>query len=85
MDDYIDDSIQLKLKHRKNKNCPLDADEHPDLAARCARGEWIPSRNEVNSFRLMDDYIPDDIQLQTNKKHKSIPACNVGMVSSRFC
>jgi len=27
-------------------------------------GEWIPDRNEVNSFRLMDDYISDEIQLQ---------------------
>jgi len=62
MDDYIDDSIQLQLKNKiKNKkHCPLD---DPELNARCMKGEWIPSRNEVNSFRLMDDYIDDDIQV----------------------
>ena len=61
MDDYIDDAIQVQMRNRKNKNCPLDANEHPDLAARCNRGEWIPSKGEVDSFRLMDDYIPDEI------------------------
>jgi len=61
MDDYIDDSIKLQLNQKKN--CPLDSEEHPDLHERCERGEWIPSRDEVNSFRLMDDYISDDIKL----------------------
>ena len=48
----------------KKVNCPLDANEHPDLAARCNRGEWIPSKGEIDSFRLMDDYIDDAIQTQ---------------------
>jgi len=64
--------MQLKNK----KKCPLDPNEHPDLQARCAAGEWIPSKREVDSFRLMDDYIDDDITMQLKNKKKSIPACN---------
>ena len=79
MDDYIDDAIQTQFtdsfggyeivhdgetRAQTHKGCPLDAEENPELAARCNNGEWIPSRNEVDSFRLMDDYIPDEIQVQ---------------------
>ena len=63
MEDYIPDEIQVQLKNNKNRRCPIDKDENPELAARCNAGEWIPDRNEVNSFRLMDDYISDDIKL----------------------
>jgi len=45
---------------QESKNCPLD---DPELNARCKRGEWIPDKNEVDSFRLMDDYIDDAIQV----------------------
>jgi hypothetical protein len=44
--------------------CP-DPNEHPDMARRCAAGEWIPSKPEIDKFRLMDDYIDDDIQVQS--------------------
>jgi len=44
----------------KKLNCPLD---DPELNARCMRGEWIPDVNEVNSYRLTDDYIDDAIQV----------------------
>jgi len=58
---------------RNKKHCPLD---DPELNTRCMAGEWIPDKNEVDSFRLMDDYISDDIKLKLHNKHKSIPACN---------